>query len=649
MERTKFYSVDDLGNGLQLQRAQKVLDVYTQNKEYDDINDVLELYNIKLLIDNDLALKSWSDEMSSNYAKTVKCFGKDIVNFFRTKVTSDTFVNVEFQYYQDFWDVFEKYGLLDVLTSENIKVILENHPDQLENVLRCERIVCNNDDLLAEMFMKNPDAAVLLINACYVSDITRNLPCIYLPKSLTLEQKETLVDSYLDGNNQNLGIVRIIMQSNDTEQLKLSPRVRLKAKRLEPELAKIPDDTIVSSVQTGFTIEYINDASRPPKEETLDGLCFNFVYNEYYLDHCDDTALLNTFRSVFGYFDKSGLLTLCNNRNEDDIFEKTDIQRVKGLYRMNQMFRMKNNMAVSKLAMFDSYLRRKGKTLEGLIKRYFEKHFNDDYGFPSLKLNMPNDSDTFANKNKVIAPEMEAVVNQFNLYVEEGDIDPDLYENSMPLPITLGKSLLSGKHRYVVIPDGSNGIYKPMYLLFSDQSLLSHVEPFKDSRYCTLFNLLVNEDRVVYDNYENYQKPQIDYLVNNGYLNKTEGVLTFGNIPRIRALKLLYERREISYYHCEPDVRSEIDKMVLDGWLKYDEYMLSPEERHYVNFFLNNSEYSNGMQLRNKYSHGRSSCTQTDAEHKNAYYYFLMIFVIILLKMDEDMQMSLYLNSKVGI
>ena len=73
------------------------------------------------------------------------------------------------------------------------------------------------------------------------------------------------------------------------------------------------------------------------------------------------------------------------------------------------------------------------------------------------------------------------------------------------------------------------------------------------------------------------------YLINNN------GVLSFGNIPRIMALKLLYQSREISYYHCEPDVRAEIDKMVADGWLKYDEYLLSPEERHYLNFFLNNS------------------------------------------------------------
>ena len=60
-----------------------------------------------------------------------------------------------------------------------------------------------------------------------------------------------------------------------------------------------------------------------------------------------------------------------------------------------------------------------------------------------------------------------------------------------------------------------------------------------------------------------------------------------------------------------------------------------------VNFYLNNAEYSNGLQLRNKYAHGVTSCSQSDQkEHESAYYYFLMIFVILLLKMDGDLRLA---------
>ena len=647
MERAKFYSVEDLGNAMQLSRAQIVLDNYASNNTTYNINDILELYNVKLLLDNKLVLNKWDEETIIRYNKIANGFGKDIVCFYKTHDVSTLFDEVEFQYLQDFWDVFEKFGLLNMLSDDLIRKIVTKHPEQIENILHCVKIVNQFDNLLSDLFISFDEATTLLLNAYYVTDVTRNERKLYIPKSLSLEQKETIVSKYLERENPSLQSVRIIMQSQDTDGLKLNPKTRLKASKIEPKLSIIPEGAVVSFVKTGFSIEYINDVNLPNKQESLVGLQLKYVYNEHYLDGMDNTKLLDVFYGWFYYLDKDGLLTLCNNRREDDILEKINTQEVKGIYRMNDTFRIKNNIAVSQLAMFDSYLRRKGKRLEDLIKVYFEKHFREDYGFPSLPINMPKDDDCFANKNKSVAPEMEAIVNQFNLFVDEGEIDPELYKISMPLPLTLAKSLLYGKHKYVVICDGNNEIYKPMLCLFSDQYLLSYVEPYKDKHYHSLYELLSTEGSVKYKNYENHQIMDIDYLIDNGYLINQNGNLSLGNIPRIFALMQLYKRGEISYYHCNPNVRKEIDEMVKAGWLKYDEYLLSPSERHFVNFYMNNSEYSNGFQLRNRYSHGRSSCTQTDAEHKNAYYYFLMIFVILLLKMDEDIRINIYLNKNV--
>lgn len=87
--------------------------------------------------------------------------------------------------------------------------------------------------------------------------------------------------------------------------------------------------------------------------------------------------------------------------------------------------------------------------------------------------------------------------------------------------------------------------------------------------------------------------------------------------------------------------------MVEEGWLCFDDYLLSPEERKYFNFFLNSTEFSNGPKLRNNYSHGAKSCLESENEHQIAYYYFLMLLVILLLKMDEDMKLCRYLNDSI--
>lgn len=648
-ERAKFYSIDDLGNTMELTRAEEVLEAYIEDKELEDINDVIELYNVKLLLDNQLALKSWTEEQKTNYIKKTKTFGKVIVSFFRSHFTEESAVNMFKDLYngyeQDFWNIFEKYGLMDLLTSSVLLAILAENQNEIENILHCNKIVRFFDKELSNFLTAYSKTAELLVNAFLVNDLHDRKRQLHIPTSLSDTQKCEIILRYLDSGNAQLGITRILMQAKDVEGLRLTPKIRLKAKQLEAKLAMIPKGAIVAGVQVGFSIEFNPQRGINPLNYSLDGLNHKFVYSEQYLDGLSDTELLICFYTLFGYTDKNGLVNLCYNHNENLLFENILHKEVKGVYPVNDYFRLKNNIAFSQLIMFDNYLHRRGKSIDFLIRNYYEIHFKNDYGYPSHTLSLPKDDDTYVNKNKIIAPEMEAVMKMFDLFVEEGEINPELYEYKMGLHITLAKSLLKCKHKYAIIKKGANKIYTPLGLLFSDQTLLSYVEPYKEDHYFTLYGLLSSGKPVYYSNYESHQKPKIDYLIEHFYLKVTEdGLLIFNNPPRIQALKLLWDRREISYYHCEPKVRVEIDRMVQLGWLEFDDFLLSPSERHYVNFYLNNTEYSNGLQLRNKYSHGVSSCFTPDEEHQKAYYYFLMIFVILLLKIDEDIRLYLFLN-----
>lgn len=77
MERVNYYSKNDLGSGLQLLQTEKVLDRYQEGQSYSNINDVLELYNVKLFLDNGLSLCSWTEEQIANYKQKTKGFGMD--------------------------------------------------------------------------------------------------------------------------------------------------------------------------------------------------------------------------------------------------------------------------------------------------------------------------------------------------------------------------------------------------------------------------------------------------------------------------------------------------------------------------------------------------------------------------------------------
>lgn len=574
-ERAKFYSIDNLGNNLELTRAEEILEAYDEGKEFEDINDIIELYNVKLFLDNHLALKKWTEEQIANYIKKTKTFGKVIVSFFRSHFAENSavylFKDLYDGYEQDFWDIFEKFGLKDLLTPNVLLAILSENQDEVENILHCNKIVKDFDKELSHFLLTYSKTAELLVHAFLVNDPDDGKRQLYIPTSLSDTQKCEIVSRYLDSGNAQLGIIRILMQAKDVDGLRLTPKIRLKAKQLEPKLAEIPKDAIVAGIQYGFSIEFNCKKGLKPLNYSLDGLVQKFVYSEQYLDSLSDTDLFNCFCTLFEYIGENGLINLCYNQNENFFIEKFDTKEIKGVYHVNDYFRLKNNIAVSQLMMFDNYLHKRGTCVESLIRNYYEVHFKNDYGYPSHALSLPKEDDTFVNKNRVIAPEMESVIKMYDLFVEEGEINQELYEYKMGLHISLAKSLLMSKHKYAIIKDGPNEIYTPLRLLFSDQTLLSHVEPYKEDHYYTLYSLFSSGNPVFYSNYEEHQKPSIDYLIKNIYLKVTdEGLLVFENPPKIHALKLLWDRREISYYNCEQDVHTEIDTMVQKGWLEFD-------------------------------------------------------------------------------
>lgn len=451
MERAKFYSKIDLSNGMHLMRAEKVLDNYQEGRDYENVNDVLELFNVKLLIDNGLVFNGWTEGQVVDYKAKVSKFGKDIVAFFRKGQAIDgLLVSVESVFAQDFWVVIEKFGLIELVSDQALSEIFIKYPDVIEDILHCEKIVRKHETLISSLLCQYKNTANLLLHAYLISDEYSHTLPLYIPKVLTADQKCAIIKKYLNSGEAKLGDVRIIMQAKDVPGFSIPPKLKLLAKKLEPELAKIPQDAIVSTVQTGFSIEYSKEKGIPPKNALVEGTVFKFIYSEEYLDSLEKDALLIVFASLFEFLDSHGLLNLCYNWHESDILEKIQTEEIEGFYPMNQFFKMKNNSAFHQVVLFDNYMRRRGSSIETAIKDFYEKYLRKRFGFPSMPLNLASDAESFINKNKVIAPEMESVVKQYNMFVDEGNLDPELFQMSMPLPIAMSKSLLWGKHKYVV-------------------------------------------------------------------------------------------------------------------------------------------------------------------------------------------------------
>jgi hypothetical protein len=82
MERVKFYSISDFGCGYQLQRAEAVLNEFDEKISITDVNDILELFNIKQFFEQNAYLTTWSESDITRYKGIVGNFQKMIGRFF---------------------------------------------------------------------------------------------------------------------------------------------------------------------------------------------------------------------------------------------------------------------------------------------------------------------------------------------------------------------------------------------------------------------------------------------------------------------------------------------------------------------------------------------------------------------------------------
>ena len=224
----------------------------------------------------------------ADYKTKVSKFGKDIVTFFRKGQTIDgVLFSVESVFAQDFWIVIEKFGLVDLVSEQALSEIFTKNPDVIENILHCEKIVREYESLISSLLCQYKNAANLLLHAYLISDEYSHTLPLYIPNDLTADQKCDIIERYLNSGEAKIGDVRIIMQAKDVPGFFIPPKLKLQAKKLELELAKIPQDAIVSTVQTGFSIEYSKEKGIPPKKAWLEGTVFKFIYSEDYLDSLD--------------------------------------------------------------------------------------------------------------------------------------------------------------------------------------------------------------------------------------------------------------------------------------------------------------------------------------------------------------------------
>jgi len=177
-------------------------------------------------------------------------------------------------------------------------------------------------------------------------------------------------------------------------------------------------------------------------------------------------------------------------------------------------------------------------------------------------------------------------------------------------------------------------------LFFSDQTLLAYVEPLREKKYHNFFDLLVNE-QVYYNNYEEYQKLPLNYLIDKGFISiDGRGFIQVTNLERLLIFKDLNDNEVASFYRYPTDFQSEAQKMASENIIIFENSLFSRPEQSYFNYFLNKSEFTNGLDLRNSYLHGTQANPEEQNKHEYAYFTYLKLLFLVMLKIEDDLEIS---------
>ncbi len=633
MDRVKFYSTYDWACSPNLKKLEEVLDKFNDTKSYE-INDIIEFYNCIKYIDNGCYLNDWKTEYIEKIKNKLKSLNKVIGCFLLTIDDNNiisTIDNIDYMYKEDFWELFDTHKVYNRISDLKFDEILKNRYI-LETISDFKNIVNHYGNIIREHLLKYEDSAIILLDK-YEIVREHNQKQIYLPKELTSEDKESILKNYIDSKNPNINYLRVIFNMQSTKEMPISDKTRLMAKRkIKEESDKIfnKNSGIIMETLVRFSKNMKNE-----KEVVMEGQKIDCQYSSDWLEqNTDYPTLLNNFIYLFEFTDINMRSNLVSKESQLGIFEKHIFIQTKKSYRTGTAFDRLDMLSTLQMMAYYKELKRINIRFENIIEWFFKEYLLDEFNIKDYRINIPSEESNYLEKCRTTLSELDNILKEYRLIVEDDEIDHELLQiSSRPIPFNDIPSKI--EHKYIYASSEEYNLIT--YLFFSDQCMLKYVEGIEE-KYSNFFDLIKCE-KIKAEDCPIYEQNNLNTLISKDYIETDEeGYLKFKNKERIVILKDLNYNEVVCYWNYPKNYRNEIDKMINEGMLKSESTLFSRPEIDYLNYYLNKSEFNNGLDLRNMYIHGtQPSEIESDKTHETNYMRISKILILAIIKINDDL------------
>lgn len=632
VRRVRFFGVHDLAAGRYGQRVAELVEGFDPAEPPSETTDLLELHNVQQYLEHGFLPYGGTDSERAITTSRIDEIRGTVARFFSSVDNSNCVSlidGVDHEYHADLLELLGRYKAFERCDAATMLQALGQAGVHLSDLLACKRLVAAYDTEVRDQMLVSPANAEHLIRKHLQKSVRDE---VNLPRSLTQADARDLLERYVDSPDANPNYLRLIESAPVSAGTGVDAKLKLRAKRRNVETTeKLFENN--PGLKTGTEVKLSYTQHDPIKFEMdeSDGVIARFTYSSRWFDEtADNPSILNNFQHLFEFADWQVLLSLPSYSAQLSVFERLGTEG-KNHYQAGAGFRVVDMSSQLQTRLYQRYLEDKGKDLEEVISWFCEEYLAEEFDARNFSFRPSSRGASYLERVRHLFAEMESVMTQFSLWVDNGELDPELLAiTSDPVRYKQVPSLLPGKYVY---PTQNPDIVGVLNALFSDQSSLSYIRD--DLRADNAAELLL-QNEVTYEDFREYQKPAIDQLVALGILEDTGPRVRIANVEQFLILRSLFVTEACSYYHLSGHGRAEVDSMVARGWVERRASLLTEAEGQYFNYFLNKVDFSNGPELRNKYLHGSQANGEGEDAHFYAYVVALRLMIALVIKLNDD-------------
>lgn len=627
--RLKFYGTNDYATHLQGDRLTRVCSDIRNAASPLGVSDAIEIENACQFLEGALASPKQLPPSIGDPEEIVRA-GRRMVGIYFSAINAsnlnESISGVDWRYRGDLVRLLARHQVGRRTESGILIKHLMDEGVGLGDLLTNRPFVEQHDEELRRLLMLDPLNGAFYVRKFLMSESTS----IEFPRSLTIGDQVRLLNDYIDAADAHPNYIELISVARSSKNGPITPTLKLKAKKAF-QVWRDGFATDGNVLRLSYEVGIRPDQREPVDCDFASPEMKAFYSADWLLEGLDTPSILNNFVFLFQFVDPYSIWTLPAYESELGVLTRTFRLSGRDSYPTSMVFRSKESLNWMQTAAYRSFLLEQGIELEEVLLRYFEEILPDTLGLSGFRFSVSTPTSTYLERCRNLLIEMESLARQFSLLCTHSEIDRELLEiESDPISYQDIPSLASGKYLYVT---KDSELERLLPYLFSDQSHLIYIDEQRQAR--SFVELLLQHKLTIAD-FEAYREPRVSELVDVGLIRQSGGILEFESPGQILALKQLYCHSEIVAESFPMEGQKSIKIMADRGWLSPKSTLLTNEEAKLMNYYLNQSQFSNGPDLRNKYMHGSNSLSER--EHYSNYIKALMLIVTLTIKINDDIE-----------